>query len=125
MARISGVDLPRDKQIHIALTYIYGVGNTSASLICQEAKIDPSTRTRDLTDDEVARIRRTIENSYRVEGDLRREVQQNIKRKIDIGSYQGIRHRRGLPVRGQRTHTNARTRKGRRAPIAGKKKVTK
>ncbi len=125
MARISGVDLPRDKQVHIALTYIYGVGNTSASLICQEAKIDPSTRTRDLTDDEVARIRRTIENSYRVEGDLRREVQQNIKRKIDIGSYQGIRHRRGLPVRGQRTHTNARTRKGRRAPIAGKKKVTK
>ncbi len=125
MARISGVDLPRDKRIHIALTYIYGVGNTSASLICQEAKIDPSTRTRDLTDDEVARIRRTIENSYRVEGDLRREVQQNIKRKIDIGSYQGIRHRRGLPVRGQRTHTNARTRKGRRAPIAGKKKVTK
>ena len=108
-----------------ALTYIYGVGRTSASLICQEAKIEPTTPTRDLTDDEVARIRRTIENSYRVEGDLRREVQQNIKRKIDIGSYQGLRHRRGLPVRGQRTHTNARTRKGRRAPIAGKKKATK
>jgi small subunit ribosomal protein S13 len=125
VARISGVDLPRDKQVLIALTYIYGVGRTSASLICQEAKIDPTMRTRDLTDDEVARIRRTIENSYRVEGDLRREVQQNIKRKVDIGSYQGIRHRRGLPVRGQRTHTNARTRKGRRAPIAGKKKVTK
>lgn len=125
MARISGVDLPRDKQVLISLTYIYGVGNTSASLICQEAKIEPTTRTRDLTDDEVARIRRTIENSYQVEGDLRREVQQNIKRKVDIGSYQGIRHRRGLPVRGQRTHTNARTRKGRRAPIAGKKKVTK
>jgi len=125
VARISGVDLPRDKRVLISLTYIYGLGRTSASLICQEAKIDPTTRTRDLTDDEVARIRRTIENSYRVEGDLRREVQQNIKRKIDIGSYQGIRHRRGLPVRGQRTHTNARTRKGRRAPIAGKKKVTK
>lgn len=125
MARISGVDLPRDKQVLISLTYIYGVGRTSASLICQEAKIEPTTRTRDLTDDEVARIRRTIENSYQVEGDLRREVQQNIKRKVDIGSYQGIRHRRGLPVRGQRTHTNARTRKGRRAPIAGKKKVTK
>jgi len=125
VARISGVDLPRDKQVLISLTYIYGVGNTSASLICQEAKIEPTTRTRDLTDDEVARIRRTIENSYQVEGDLRREVQQNIKRKVDIGSYQGIRHRRGLPVRGQRTHTNARTRKGRRAPIAGKKKVTK
>jgi len=125
VARISGVDLPRDKQVLISLTYIYGVGRTSASLICQEAKIEPTTRTRDLTDDEVARIRRTIENSYQVEGDLRREVQQNIKRKVDIGSYQGIRHRRGLPVRGQRTHTNARTRKGRRAPIAGKKKVTK
>ncbi len=125
MARIAGVDLPRDKQILTALTYIYGVGKTSASLICQEAKVDPATRTRELSDDEVTRIRRTIENSYRVEGDLRRVVQQNIKRKIDIGSYQGLRHRRGLPVRGQRTHTNARTRKGRRAPIAGKKKVSK
>jgi small subunit ribosomal protein S13 len=125
MARIAGVDIPRDKRLEISLTYIYGVGLTTAQKICDETGIDPSTRVRSLTDDEVARIRRHIEANFKVEGDLRREVQQNIRRKIEIGSYQGIRHRRGLPVRGQRTHTNARGRKGRRVAIAGKKKVTK
>ncbi len=125
MARIAGVDVPRDKRLEISLTYIYGIGSTTAQRICAETGIDPSTRVRSLTDDEVARIRRYIEANNKVEGDLRREVQQNIKRKIEIGSYQGVRHRRGLPVRGQRTHTNARSRKGRRMAIAGKKKVTK
>ena len=125
MARIAGVDLPRDKRLEIGLTYIYGIGLTRSQKICADTEVDPDTRIRQLTDDEVARIRRYIEATFEVEGDLRREVQQNIKRKIEIGSYQGIRHRRGLPVRGQRTHTNARTRKGRRVAIAGKKKVTK
>ncbi len=125
MARIAGVDLPRDKRIDIALTYIYGIGRSSASKIVEALEIDPSTKVRDLTDSEVLRIRQFIDANFEVEGDLRREVAQNIKRKIEIGSYQGLRHRRGLPVRGQRTHTNARTRKGRRAPIAGKKKVKK
>lgn len=125
MARIAGVDVPRDKRLEISLTYIFGIGNTTAKKICAETDIDPSTRVRSLTDDEVARIRQFIETNYKVEGDLRREVQQNIKRKIEIGSYQGVRHRRGLPVRGQRTHTNARSRKGRRVAIAGRKKVTK
>ena len=125
MARIAGVDLPRDKRLEIGLTYIYGIGLTRAQKVCAETGVDPGTRIRQLTDDEVTRIRRYIEANFEVEGDLRREVQQNIKRKIEIGSYQGIRHRRGLPVRGQRTHTNARTRKGRRMAIAGKKKVTK
>ena len=125
MARIAGVDLPRDKRLEIGLTYIYGIGLTRAQKVCNETGVDPSTRIRQLTDDEVTRIRRYIEANFEVEGDLRREVQQNIKRKIEIGSYQGIRHRRGLPVRGQRTHTNARTRKGRRMAIAGKKRVTK
>jgi small subunit ribosomal protein S13 len=125
MARISGVDLPRDKRLEIGLTYIYGIGLTRAQQICADTDIDPDTKVRSLTDDEVTRIRRHIDANFEVEGDLRREVQQNIKRKIEIGSYQGIRHRRGLPVRGQRTHTNARTRKGRRVAIAGKKKVTK
>ena len=125
MARIAGVDLPRDKRLEIGLTYIYGIGLTRAQKVCAETGVDPDTRIRQLTDDEVTRIRRFIEANFEVEGDLRREVQQNIKRKIEIGSYQGIRHRRGLPVRGQRTHTNARTRKGRRVAIAGKKKVTK
>jgi small subunit ribosomal protein S13 len=125
VARISGVDIPRDKRTEIALTYIYGIGLTRAQLICEHTGVDPDTRVRSLTDDEVAKIRRFIEDNFQVEGDLRREVQQNIKRKIEIGSYQGIRHRRGLPVRGQRTHTNARGRKGRRVAIAGKKKVTK
>jgi small subunit ribosomal protein S13 len=125
VARIAGVDLPRDKRLEIGLTYIYGIGLTRAQQVCAETGVDPNTRVRQLTDDEVTRIRRFIEANFEVEGDLRREVQQNIKRKIEIGSYQGIRHRRGLPVRGQRTHTNARTRKGRRVAIAGKKKVTK
>ncbi len=125
MARIAGVDLPRDKRLETGLTYIYGIGLTRAQKICADTGVDPDTRVRQLTDDEVTRIRRYIEANFEVEGDLRREVQQDIKRKIEIGSYQGIRHRRGLPVRGQRTHTNARTRKGRRVAIAGKKKVTK
>ena len=125
MARIAGVDLPRDKRLEIGLTYIYGIGLTRSQKVCADTGVDPDTRVRQLTDDEVTRIRRYIEANFQVEGDLRREVQQNIKRKIEIGSYQGIRHRRGLPVRGQRTHTNARSRKGRRVAIAGKKKVTK
>ena len=125
MARIAGVDLPRDKRLEIGLTYIYGIGLTRAQRVCDETGVDGDTLIRQLTDDEVTRIRRFIEANFEVEGDLRREVQQNIKRKIEIGSYQGIRHRRGLPVRGQRTHTNARGRKGRRVAIAGKKKVTK
>lgn len=125
MARIAGVDLPRDKRLEVALTYIYGIGRTRAEQICASLDIDNGTRVRDLTDDEAARIRRFIDQQYEVEGDLRRDVQQNIRRKIEIGSYQGIRHRRGLPVRGQRTHTNARSRKGKRVAIAGKKKAVK
>lgn len=125
MARIAGVDLPRDKRMVIALTYIYGVGRTRAQMICELAEVDESRQVRDLTEEEVVNVRRAIEQNFGVEGDLRREVAQDIKRKIDIGSYQGLRHRRGLPVRGQRTHTNARTRKGRRAAIAGKKRATK
>ena len=125
MARIAGVDLPRDKRMVIALTYIYGVGRTRAQMICELAEVDESRQVRDLTEEEVLNVRRAIEQNFGVEGDLRREVAQNIKRKIDIGSYQGLRHRRGLPVRGQRTHTNARTRKGRRGAIAGKKRATK
>lgn len=125
MARIAGVDLPRDKRLEIGLTYIYGIGLSTAQAVCEESGVSPDTKVRELTDDEVAKVRRFIESNLQVEGDLRREVQQNIKRKIEIGSYQGIRHRRGLPVRGQRTHTNARSRKGRRVAIAGKKKVTK
>ncbi|MEE9184938.1 MAG: 30S ribosomal protein S13 [Acidimicrobiia bacterium] len=125
MARIAGVDLPRDKRMVIALTYIYGVGRTRAQMICELAEVDESRQVRDLTEEEVVNVRRAIEQNFGVEGDLRREVAQNIKRKIDIGSYQGLRHRRGLPVRGQRTHTNARTRKGRRAAIAGKKRAAK
>jgi small subunit ribosomal protein S13 len=125
MARIAGVDLPREKRLEIGLTYIFGMGRGRARLTCEALEIDPNTKVRDLTDDEVVRVRQFIDSNYRVEGDLRREVTQNIKRKIEIGSYQGIRHRRGLPVRGQRTHTNARTRKGPRTPIAGKKKVRK
>ena len=125
MARIAGVDLPREKRLEISLTYIYGIGLRTSQQMCVELDISPDTKVRDLNDGEVARIRSHIQNNLRVEGDLRREVAQNIKRKIEIGCYQGIRHRRGLPVRGQRTHTNARTRKGRRMAIAGKKKVTK
>ena len=125
MARISGVDIPRDKRLEISLTYIYGIGLSRSQQICEETGVDGDTRVRSLTDDEVTQIRRFIEANFEVEGDLRRQVQQDIKRKIEIGSYQGIRHRRGLPVRGQRTHTNARSRKGRRMAIAGKKKVAK
>jgi small subunit ribosomal protein S13 len=125
MARISGVDLPRDKRVEIGLTYIYGMGRSRARDLCLSLDIDPNTKVRDLTDDEVSKVRQFIDANYRVEGDLRREVAQNIKRKVEIGTYQGARHRRGLPVRGQRTHTNARTRKGPRRAIAGKKKVTK
>jgi small subunit ribosomal protein S13 len=125
MARIQGVDIPREKRLVISLTYLFGIGNTTAARICSEVDIDPSTRVRDLTDSEVARIREWIDEHLEVEGDLRREVQQNIKRKIEIGSYQGVRHRKGLPVRGQRTHTNARTRKGPKKTVAGKKKVKK
>ena len=125
MARIAGVDLPRDKRLEIGLTYIFGVGKSRARDACESLGIDPNTKVRDLTDDEVVKIRQFIDANFRVEGDLRREVAQNVKRKVEIGSYQGLRHRRGLPVRGQRTHTNARTRKGPRQAIAGKKKVRK
>ena len=125
MARIQGVDIPREKRLVISLTYLYGIGTTTAERICDQVDIDPSTRVRDLTDSEVAKIRDWIDEHLEVEGDLRREVQQNIKRKIEIGCYQGIRHRKGLPVRGQRTHTNARTRKGPKKTVAGKKKVKK
>ncbi|MEX0827083.1 MAG: 30S ribosomal protein S13 [Acidimicrobiia bacterium] len=125
MARISGVDLPRDKRVVIGLTYIFGVGRTASRATCVDLGINQDTKVRDLTDDEVSKIRQYIDANFRVEGDLRREVAQNIKRKVEIGTYQGVRHRRGLPVRGQRTHTNARTRKGPRKAIAGKKKVTK
>ncbi len=125
MARISGVDVPREKRVLISLTYIHGIGRTSALNICEATGVNPATRVRDLTDDEVTAIRAFVDQQFQVEGDLRREVSQNIKRKMDIGCYQGLRHRRGLPVRGQRTHTNARTRKGPRKTVANKKQVTK
>jgi len=125
MARIAGVDVPREKRLVISLTYIYGIGRPTAERICAAAGIDESTRVRDLTDEEVARLRAWIDENARVEGDLRREVDQDIRRKMEIGSYQGLRHRRGLPVRGQRTQTNARTRKGPKKTVAGKKKVRK
>ena len=122
MARIAGVDLPREKRVEIGLTYVYGIGRTSAKKILEETGINPDTRVKDLTEDEVAKLRDVIDNNYTVEGDLRREVALNIKRLTEIGSYRGIRHRRGLPVRGQRTKTNARTRKGPKRTIANKKK---
>jgi small subunit ribosomal protein S13 len=125
MARIAGVDIPREKRLEISLTYIFGIGRTRSQEICKALDISPDTRVRDLTDDEVARIRNHIEATFKVEGDLRREVQQDIKRKMEIGCWQGLRHRRGLPVRGQRTQTNARTRKGPKKTVAGKKKVRK
>jgi small subunit ribosomal protein S13 len=125
VARIAGVDLPRDKRVDIALRYIYGIGPTRAFQIVEGAGVEGTTKVRDLSEDEVSKIREFIDRTYKVEGDLRREVAQDIKRKIEIGSYQGIRHRRSLPVRGQRTHTNARTRKGPRKTVAGKKKATK
>jgi small subunit ribosomal protein S13 len=125
MARIAGVDLPRNKHIHIALTYIYGIGNPRSARILDQAKVDPMKKVQDLGEDEVNRIRQVIESEGMVEGDLRKDVQMNIKRLIEIGSYRGYRHRRNLPVRGQRTHTNARTRKGpRRGTVAIKKKST-
>jgi len=125
LARIAGVDLPREKRLDIALRYIYGVGPTRAIETCIGSGVAPSTRVRDMTDEEVVRVREWIGANYRIEGDLRREVNQSIKRKIDIGSYQGLRHRRGLPVHGQRTHTNGRTRKGPKRTVAGKKKTKK
>jgi small subunit ribosomal protein S13 len=125
MARISGVDLPRDKRLDVGLTYIYGVGRTNAGRIIRGTGIEAATKVRDLSEEEVIRIREFIDRNLKVEGDLRRDVASDIKRKIEIGCYQGIRHRRSLPVRGQRTHTNARTRKGPKKAIAGKKKVKK
>ncbi|MHB9023711.1 MAG: 30S ribosomal protein S13 [Armatimonadota bacterium] len=123
MARIAGVDLPRDKRVEIALTYIYGVGLTTSQEVLQRSGVDAATRVRDLTEDEVGRLREVLEREYTVEGDLRRVVSANIKRLMDIGSYRGLRHRRGLPVRGQRTKTNSRTRKGPRRSVAGKRKA--
>lgn len=125
MARISGVDLPREKRVEIALTYIFGIGLPTSQKLLGETGISPDTRVRDLSDNEVARLRQMIERSVRVEGALRTEIAMNIKRLMDLGSYRGSRHRKGLPVRGQRTHTNARTKKGPRRAIAGKKKATK
>jgi len=123
MARIAGVDLPRSKRIEVALTYVYGIGRTSARKICEKANVDLDTRTDQLGEGEAIRLREIIEREYRVEGDLRREVNQQIKMLMDMGCYRGLRHRRGLPVRGQRTHTNARTRKGPKKTVAGKKKT--
>jgi small subunit ribosomal protein S13 len=122
LARISGIDLPRNKRIEIALTYIFGIGHGSAGAILGEAGVDPGTKAGDLTDEEVNRIRQVIDRDYKVEGDLRRQVSMNIKRLMDLGSYRGLRHRRGLPVRGQRTRTNARTRKGPSRSVMGKRK---
>lgn len=125
MARIAGVDLPREKRVEIGLTYIFGIGRSTSKRLLEETGISPTTRIRDLTDAEVGRLRQVIDRMVKTEGALRTEVAMNIKRLMDIGSYRGIRHRRGLPVRGQRTHTNARTKKGPRRAIAGKKKATK
>jgi small subunit ribosomal protein S13 len=125
VARISGVDIPREKRLEISLTYIFGIGRTTAQQICAVTETSPDTRVRDLTDEEVTRLRNYIDANLQVEGDLRRDISQDIKRKMEIGCYQGIRHRKGLPVHGQRTHTNARTRKGPKKTVAGKKKVRK
>ncbi|MFM2115069.1 MAG: ribosomal protein [Actinomycetota bacterium] len=125
MARISGVDIPREKRLEVALTYIYGVGRSTALKMCHELGIDHNQRVRNLTEEETNRIRAYVDANLTVEGDLRRDVQQDIKRKIEIGSYQGVRHRKGLPVRGQRTHTNARTRKGPKKTVANKKKAVR
>ena len=125
MARLAGVDLPRDKRMEIALTYIFGIGKTRAQQALAATGVSPDLRSKDLGDDDVIKLRDYIDTNFKVEGDLRREVAQDIRRKIEIGSYQGIRHRRGLPVRGQRTHTNARTRKGPKKTVAGKKKTGK
>ncbi|SDU89130.1 MULTISPECIES: 30S ribosomal protein S13 [Jiangella] len=125
MARLVGVDLPRDKRLEVALTYIFGIGRTRSLETLKNTGVSPDVRVKDLGDEELVKLRDWIEANYQIEGDLRREVQSDIRRKIEIGSYQGIRHRRGLPVRGQRTHTNARTRKGRKKTVAGKKKAGK
>lgn len=125
MARVAGVNIPSQKHVEVALTYVHGIGRKTAREICAKASVPLERRVHDLTDAEVLRIRELIDREYKVEGDLRREVAMNIKRLMDLGCYRGLRHRRGLPVRGQRTHTNARTRKGPAKPIAGKKKVTK
>ena len=125
MARISGVDIPRDKRVEISLTYIFGIGKPKSQLICDELGLNRDTRVKDLTEEEVNRIRVWVDQNLTVEGDLRRDIQQDVKRKIEIGCYQGIRHRKGLPVRGQRTHTNARTRKGPKKTVANKKKAVR
>lgn len=122
MARIAGVDLPRDKRVEVALTYVYGIGRSSAKKLLEQAAVDPATRVRNLTEEEITRIRDLIDKEYKVEGDLRREVSLNIKRLIEIGSYRGLRHRRGLPVRGQRSRTNARTRKGPKKTVGVRRK---
>ena len=125
MARIAGVDIPREKRLEISLTYIFGIGKTTAQQVIDSTGLSRDTRVRDLTEEEVSRLRTYIDQNLKVEGDLRRQISQDIKRKMEIGCYQGLRHRRGLPVRGQRTHTNARTRKGPKKTVAGKKKVGK
>ena len=125
MARVSGVDIPREKRVEVALTYVFGIGRTLSQLTLAETGIDPNTRVRDLTEEQLVAIREYVDNNIKTEGDLRREIQADIRRKVEIGAYQGLRHRRGLPVRGQRTSTNARTRKGPRRAIAGKKKPGK
>jgi small subunit ribosomal protein S13 len=125
MARIAGVDIPREKRVEVALTYVYGIGRTTAQKVLDDAGINRDTRVRNLTEDEVARIRAYVDQNLRVEGDLRRDVAQDIKRKVEIGCYQGVRHRKSLPVHGQRTHTNARTRKGPRKTVANKKKAVR
>ncbi len=125
MARIAGVDIPREKRLEVSLTYIFGVGRTTTRTVAMATDISPDTRVRDLTDEEVAKLRTFIDQNVKVEGDLRREVSQDIKRKMEIGTYQGVRHRRGLPVHGQRTRTNARTRKGPKKTVAGKKRARK
>ncbi|MGQ9572648.1 MAG: 30S ribosomal protein S13 [Dehalococcoidia bacterium] len=123
MARIAGVDIPRDKRVDISLRYIYGIGPALAQAICQSAGVDPATKVRDLTDDEISRIREIIDRNYTVEGELRKEMRQNVQRLIEINCYRGVRHRRGLPVRGQRTRTNARCRRGPRKTVAGKRRA--
>jgi len=125
MARLSGVDLPREKRVEIALTYVFGIGRTRAQETLKNTGVNPDTRVRDLGEDDLVKLREWVDANYKTEGDLRREIQADIRRKVEIGCYEGLRHRRGLPVRGQRTHTNARTRKGKARPIAGKKKATK
>ena len=125
MARIAGVDIPRDKRVEISLRYIYGIGPTLSGKICEQTGIDRGTKVRELTEEEISRLREVIDRNYKVEGDLRREVNLNIKRLIEIGCYRGIRHRRGLPVHGQRTRTNARTKRGARKTVAGKRRATK